>query len=306
VPSSIVDRLLSYVDEHHPRSRRGIAEARARSPERFDCYADLFLGWAFQALGEQALARTVDAFVQFSGDVNLAQARYESDGCYPHKSYAECCETVYNEREAMDDYLWGVYLTNFLWPHHMEISMFYEDRFLKRLAPDARIVEIAPGHGGWGLFALHCLPAARLAGYDISPSSVRIAQSLAVAAGSAQRVTYHQRDARNLLEGPGGTADACVCNFLIEHLEDPHVLLEVVRHILNAGGCAFMSGALTAAQIDHIYEFRRESELVLLAEAHGMRVLETLSVNPERTLRNARFVPRSMSLILQKRQHEFW
>jgi 2-polyprenyl-3-methyl-5-hydroxy-6-metoxy-1,4-benzoquinol methylase len=297
---------LSYVDEQHPRSSRAIAEARARAPERFDQYAELFLGWAYRALGEQALSRTVNAFVQFSGDVNLAQARYEAEGHYPHKSYAECYETVYGEPETMDDYLWGVYLTNFLWPHHMDISMFFEDRFLTRLAPDARIVEIAPGHGGWGLLALHRLPAATLSAYDVSPSSIRIARSLAAAAGSAQRAEYQQHDARDLLRAPGGTADACLCNFLIEHLEDPHVLLEVVHHVLAPRGLAFLSGALTAAQIDHIYEFRRESELVLLAEEHGLRALETISVNPDRTLRNARLVPRSMSLVLQKRRNEVW
>ncbi len=303
---ALVDRLLSYVEEHHPRSRRAIGEARAKAPERFDRYANLFLGWAFQALGEQALSRTVDAFVEFSGDVNLAQARYEADGHYQNKSYAECYDAVYNERETMDDYLWGVYLTNFLWPHHMDISIFYEDRFLRRLPPRAHIVEIAPGHGGWGLFALHHLPSATLSAFDISPSSIRIARSLAVAAGSAERAEYHEEDARKLLSGPAERADACVCNFLIEHLEDPHVLLEVVQHLLTANGIAFLSGALTAAQVDHIYEFRRESELVLLAEQHGLRVLETLSVNPDRTLQNARFVPRSMSLVVQKRHNDIW
>jgi hypothetical protein len=50
--------------------------------------------------------------------------------------------------------------------------------------------------------------------------------------------------------------------------------------------------------VDHIFEFRRESELVKMCEDHGLRVLETLSVNPRRTLPKARFVPRSMGLIL--------
>ena len=66
------------------------------------------------------------------------------------------------------------------------------------------------------------------------------------------------------------------------------------------GGCFFVTGALTAAQIDHIYEFRHESELVSLAEDCGLRVLETLSTNPARLLPGARFVPRSMALLVQK------
>jgi hypothetical protein len=66
------------------------------------------------------------------------------------------------------------------------------------------------------------------------------------------------------------------------------------------GGRAFVTGALTAAQIDHIYEFRHESELVQMAELTGLRVLQTCSTNPRRTLPRARFVPRSMALLLEK------
>ena len=72
------------------------------------------------------------------------------------------------------------------------------------------------------------------------------------------------------------------------------------------GGKAFLTGALTAAQIDHIYEFRYESEFVALAEHHGFRVLEMRSAGPTRTLRGARFLPRSAALILQKRVYDNW
>ncbi len=64
--------------------------------------------------------------------------------------------------------------------------------------------------------------------------------------------------------------------------------------------CAFITGVLTAAQIDHIYEFREESELVRMCELNGLRVLETLSASPRRTLPKARFLARSMALLVQK------
>ena len=99
---------------------------------------------------------------------------------------------------------------------------------------------------------------------------------------------------------PKQCAHASVCCFLIEHLEKPEKLFEVIHHLLRPGALAFLTGALTAAQIDHIYEFRRESELVRMAEASGLRVIETLSANPKRLLPKARFVPRSMALLLQK------
>jgi SAM-dependent methyltransferase len=296
--------LVAYVRENHPRSLAGVEEARRLDPARFDGYAELLLGWAERALGERAVARTVDAFVRFSSDVNLAQGRYELSGAYEHRSYREVYDAVYGDRETMDDYLWGVYLTNFLWVHHLELSAFFEERFVARLPERAALIELAPGHGGWGLVALHRRAGARLAGFDISPSSIEIARSLAAASGLADRASYELRDALELTAHPAGVADACICNFLVEHLEEPARLFEVIHHLLAPGGRAFISGALTAAQVDHIYEFRHESELVQLAEQHGMRVLETRSVQPQRTLPRARFVPRSMSLIVQRRTRE--
>ena len=296
--------MLDYVRARHPRSRKGIEEARAIDPARFDGYADLLLGWASRVLGELAIQRTVDAFVQFSTDVNLAQARYEATGHYENASYQECFDSVYNDKETMDDYLWGVYLTNFAWAHHLEISRFFEERFVAKLPDRAALIEIAPGHGGWGLLALHRRPTTRLVGFDISPSAIEIARSLAGAAGLDDRARYELRDALALDSLPAASASACICNFLVEHLEQPARLFEVIDHLLEPGGKAFLSGALTAAQIDHIHEFRHESELVLLAETHGMRVLETLSVQPQRTLPGARFLPRSMSLVMQKRTTE--
>jgi ubiquinone/menaquinone biosynthesis C-methylase UbiE len=301
-----LDRLLAYVETAHPRSLKGVQEARAVDPIAFDRCANVFLTWALDALGEGGIERATDAFARFSNDVNFSQARYEASGSYENKSYQEVRAAVYDQQDVMTDYLWGVYLTNFLWAHHMDLMLFYEQRFLKRQSAEARLVEIAPGHGGWGLWALHHLRQARLNGFDISPSSITIANSLAKASGSADRTSYELCNALDLLRRPSPSAHACICCFLVEHLENPPELLKTIEHVLAPGGTVFFTGALTAAQVDHIYEFRRESELVLLAEQHGFRVLETCSVAPARTLPRAALLPRSMALILQKRQRQDW
>ena len=298
--SAHVQSLLAYVDQRYPQCRQGITEAMQVDAERFSSMVETALGWLIKARGLEAIERSVDDFVQFTTSVNLAQVRYESTGSYEHSSFAEVYRNHYSQDDQMQGYLWGIFLTNFLWAHHMEICLQYHDRFLSALQGDARIVELAPGHGAWGVAALDRLPGARLSGYDISPSSIQIAAAVAQAAGVQDRASYELRDALELGQMDADSADACICCFLIEHLEQPDKLFGVIRHLLRAGGRAFVTGALTAAQVDHIYEFRRESELIVLAEAQGLRVLESLSVNPKRLLPKARFVPRSMSLVLHK------
>ncbi len=272
----------------------------------FDRIAGTCLRWCELALGVDALPKAADAFARFSSDVNLAQGRYELAGHYEHKSYEDCRRAVYDSPETMSDYLWGVYLTNFLWAHHLELLLFFERRFLPRLIGKDRIIEIAPGHGGWGLQALHRTAGLRLEGHDISATSVEIASRLAAAAGLSGQARYRQGDALDLRDLPSPAADACICCFLVEHLEQPALLLESMAHVLAEGGVAFFTGALTAAQVDHIHEFRRESELVLMAERAGFRVLEALSVAPGRRLQRARFLPRSMALLLQKKSNADW
>ena len=295
-----VDHLKAYIAQRYPQFRKGIDESIANGPERFNEIADMYLGWLLLARGEKGIEQAVDAFVQFTTDVNLAQARYEADGHYQYQSFEEVNEIHYSQDSEMQGYLWGIYLTNFLWAHHLEICFFFRDRFLERISGANELIEIAPGHGGWGAWALHVLEKATLRGFDISPTSIQIASSVTRAAGMEARVQYEERDALELTELDEECADAGITSFLIEHLEDPAQLFRVVSHVLRPGGIFFVTGALTAAQIDHIYEFHNESELVAMAEDSGLRVLETLSTNPKRLFPRARFVPRSMALLVQK------
>lgn len=298
------DTLLEYVRDRHPRSLRGIQEARAVSPARFDEIAEMYLGWLLAARGPDAIQPAVEAFVGFTAEVNIAQCHYEADGHYANKSFAEVYENHYSQNETMSDYLWGIYLTNFLWAHHLEICLFFRDTVISKFSEAAQLVEIAPGHGGWGAWALHCLPRARLRGFDISPESINIANSVSKAAGIHDRTSYEERNCLDLGQVEPEIADGLICSFLVEHLEQPAQLFRVINHLLKPHSFGFVTGALTAAQVDHIFEFRYESELIRLCEENGLRVVASLSVGPKRTFPKANFLPRSMALLVQKRIHD--
>ena len=226
---SRVEQLITYVSTRHPRSLPGVLEARAVAPERFDEIANLLLSWSVDAFGSLAIEDMVDSFVRFSMDVNFAQARYEALGQYEHKSFDECRASVYSQDDAMDDYLSGIYLTNFLWAHHFDLALMFADRFVASIQGARRIVEIAPGHGGWGVFGLHMLPTALLSGFDISPKSIEMATALSAAAGVGSRASYELQNAMDLDTRALELADACICSFLIEHLEQPDALLRSCR-----------------------------------------------------------------------------
>ena len=91
------------------------------------------------------------------------------------------------------------------------------------------------------------------------------------------------------------------CFFLLEHLEDPGKFLADFATSLRQGALAFVTLALTAAQTDHIYEFKCVSEGILIAEAAGFELIECRVAQPKRLMPGARFVPRVQAMILRKK-----
>ena len=293
-----VDQLLSYMDQNHPRLIASVREAEQVDPAWFRRVTNQLLDWSIGVIGDGGIQTVADGYAQFNSDVNWAQGRYEAAGEYENKSYAEVYESHYNQKETMEAYLWGVCFANVLRPHHVELGVHWETRFLSRLQPGASIIEIAPGHGAWGLLALDHVSGSSLRGFDISETSIATSKAMARVAGFSDRTSYELRDALDLESLESQCADAVICSFVLEHLEQPEKIFAAVRHLLRPNGLAFVTGGLESAQVDHIYEFHRESELVLMAESQGCRVLETASFHPSRGLRNARFLPRSMTLLV--------
>ena len=139
---------------------------------------------------------------------------------------------------------------------------------------------------------------------DISRTTVDLTQKFMQVTGFGDRVSIRCEDA---LTFQGNVKyDAGISCFLLEHLETPGKLLSNLCANLHPGGKVFISTALTAAESDHIFEFKRESEVILLCEQAGFRVLSTLSVAPVRGTSGEKYLPRSMALILQKRRGDLW
>jgi hypothetical protein len=100
--------------------------------------------------------------------------------------------------------------------------------------------------------------------------------------------------------GSGGRYQGIVSAMLAEHLPAPDTLFRAIARQLEPDGLAFVSAALESAQRDHVFEFHRESELLVLAEAAGLRasrlVSDASAVGP-----GSRFLPRAAAMILRAR-----
>lgn len=293
----IVARLYEVIESSYPMMLAGVREAHQADAAIVDEYFPISLSWMRDAFGDEALQKIADGYAFFTTEVNMAQIRYEKTGKYAASSFSECNRLIYQNQAYMTHYYWGVYAILFCWSHYVELMRFYMDRFVGNIA-GGRILEVAPGHGTWGLLAAHVAREAELHGIDISPTFLDFAPRVAKAAGMSGRCHYKCADATSTAAGTD--YDHAICCFMLEHLEDPAAFLRSLAPQLRVRGRAFVTLALTAAQPDHIYEFKEEFEALEMAEKAGFRVVESICLQPRRLLPNARYVPRIQGMILEK------
>ncbi|WP_237559941.1 class I SAM-dependent methyltransferase [Desulfohalovibrio reitneri] len=300
-----LERLMEEFEQRNFMAFKSVSANRERNKQTFDELGGRMAAWAEHHLGDDWIATLCDGYKFFTTNANRHQTLYERDGRYANTDFASVHECTYDDPCFMRNYHWGVYLTTVFWEHHLHIYELYRDAFLPRLEEESgHILELGCGSGIWGLLALERLPGWSLTGVDISRTSAEQAQTFSAKSGLEGRAQYVVGDALTYV--PREPGDACVSCFLAEHLEQPRVLFERVAAALKEGGHAFMTVALTAAEVDHIFEMRRESEPVLMAEDAGLRLVNAFSASPRNYPRERSFLPRSMALVLQKRGNEIW
>ena len=303
--TEIVDEFADYVKAKHPISYRTIVENRAQNELIFDELASRLLYWSKNYLGDSYLKVLMGGYSAFSKHVVRYQNEYEKNGEYNNLSYDRSFDEVYDNSDFMNLYHWGVFMTNFCWPHHLKIYEFFDRVFLRSITGESpRILDLGSGSGIWSMLTASAMADARVTSVDISETSISLARGMVEANGLGSRIDVTLGDA--IAADYEQKFDAAISCILLEHLTEPNTLLESLARNVKQHGLAFLTAALTAAQLDHIFEFRRESEVIGLAEEAGFRVLGTLSSGPLNYPVERRFLPRTMALVLQKRANETW
>lgn len=207
-------------------------------------------------------AAAIKGYAAFAMASLRFQARFEKSGEYDFKTYAEAASEVYhNEAYMHAEYLPGLFLSHYLWPHHYRQIQFFENAFIVplKIAGADRFLEVGVGTGLYSRIALQRLPSVAGRGIDISPSSLRFAQRQVDAFGLSDRYAVAIEDVTT--ETPSSSADALICVEVLEHLESPVDFLRALRRVLKPGGKAFVTAALNAAHADHIYLYRHAGDV---------------------------------------------
>jgi 2-polyprenyl-3-methyl-5-hydroxy-6-metoxy-1,4-benzoquinol methylase len=240
IGGGLVDRHLAADDPAWVQAERALGYLRAKHPGGLD--------------------DVLEAFAIVSMDFLRLQARFMKTRRYARSDSSELVSDLYADDEKMSGYyLDGLAMTYVLWPNHARMIASFMDDFVPRLAAGARVVEVGVGHGLMAAMLFEAVPDLRYVGVDISPSSLHYAGSALSGLGvPADRWSMVSADALagNLAGLAGGNGfDGLVCCEVLEHVDEPQLLLANLAASLRPGGVGFMSTVANMEAEDHVYLF---------------------------------------------------
>lgn len=190
-------------------------------------------------------------FIMLSEEFVMLQMELDRTGRYRYSSFDEVRSIVYDNPEVMNGrYLNGLFLSQAFWVNHTTIHRYFVEAFCSGLPPAGTILEIPSGTGIYIAEFARLNPGWTATAMDLSASSVAFSREIARLNGAAS-VTVSRQDVFDLPDG--ARYDRIICGELLEHLEDPVALLRRLRALIAERGKLFVTTAIWAASIDHIY-----------------------------------------------------
>ncbi|GAB6037589.1 class I SAM-dependent methyltransferase [Fundidesulfovibrio butyratiphilus] len=194
-------------------------------------------------------AYVADAYLKICKDMLRQQMLFKRAGVYSCTDSKHAFENVYSSETEMASYMYGLALSQFLWPNHYAIFKFFKQTC--RLHSNAtRYLEIGPGHGVYLAEAMNIFKNTAFSAVDISPVSLRISKEVVDHFTRGKECDFIVNDVRNF---SGEAYDfLCMCEVL-EHLDETIPLLEKLYSMTAENGRVFITTCANCPAVDHTY-----------------------------------------------------
>ena len=227
----------------------------------------------FHEARDEDWAGPIEGYARFTFDAAKSQRAFEKTGEYSGGSNQTLQENLYSDPVFMfRNYLPGLFVSFYLWPHHFRLIEYYRSVIVPRLA-EANLetfCEVGVGTGIYSRETLRALPGLRGTGFDLSDHSLTFAQQVMERSGVGGRYNTMKR---NILVEPPAPFDYLICQEVLEHLDDPGEFSRALFTMVKPGGWAYITAAITAGHTDHVYVYREPSDARAHVEEAGFDVL---------------------------------
>ena len=234
-------------------------------------------------------------------DILREQIYFKRHSRYRYSRFDEISQSVYFNDDYMNRYMTGLALTSFLWPNHIAIRSFFSEKLPKNMS--GSYLEIGPGHGFYMMMAMRDTSYSRFLGIDISPASVDLTNRILCDSTFGSFSDYEIVEKDFLNWSTDQKFNAVVMGEVLEHVESPTNFLKKINEFANENAFIYVTTAINAPAIDHIYLYRSENEVEEHILSGGFRIKERLlypyyGTTLEKSKENS--LPINIALILEK------
>ncbi|MBF0474266.1 MAG: class I SAM-dependent methyltransferase [Deltaproteobacteria bacterium] len=214
----------------------------------------------------------VDSYLTMCREILQEQTRFLRTGKYSRQTAAEAYADIYSSEKEMTAYLYGIALSQFLWPNHYAMYDFFCTQS-RNLTDIRAILEIGPGHGLFLAQSIANFPKADFTAVDISPASARMAETIIKYFTGYTGCRFLVQDVNELGDG---SFDYVVMGEVLEHLDDPMTILQKIHGLLTTGGRFFLTTCANCPVKDHVYLYDSVAQIRQQIMAAGFAVVSDL------------------------------
>jgi 2-polyprenyl-3-methyl-5-hydroxy-6-metoxy-1,4-benzoquinol methylase len=207
--------------------------------------------------------KKVHTLIDFSLEFLRLQIKLEKTGKYLFSSFAEVEDNAYHQTQGKlfgPWYTWALYFSQFFWVTHYRVFDFFLKEFVGKTGIRGNVLEVPTGTGLFIANFLSRKPDWQGTGVDLADSSLDFTrQTLSSYYISASQINLIKENIYKF--NTNKKFDRIMCGEFLEHLEDPLGVLKKMYSLLNDDGEVFITVAVWAAMIDHIYLYKSAQEV---------------------------------------------
>lgn len=270
--------LIGDIESRWPEHRNYLNKSFAgRSPEVSavsELISSIVRKLAYDVPG--GIGKLCDDYRFLCEDIVLPEELYfRRHGTYRLTSFEDANRECYANPEFMNRYMNGLLVSNIVWDNHAHAIAYFVHRYLPKLKIKTRHLEIGPGHGIFLYFASQSDRVDSIAGWDVSPTSIRNTRHALATLGVTRPIDLRLQNLFDVgAADPGGKFDSIVMSEILEHLEDPVAALRAATEWLCPGGLLWINVPANSPAPDHIFLFENLEHAASLAQKAGLEVVD--------------------------------
>lgn len=269
----VFNKFVQNIFLKSPMQKKRILKHFAKRDDLFWQRAEKFAKGFMNYLTEVRITidDAVDAYLKVCKDMLVEQTRFARTGVYSCQSANEVDKTVYSNQDVMSYHMYGIAISQFLWPNHYAIYDFFCQEVAKIEDLVQSYLEIGAGHGLFLSKSLETFKNASFSIIDISEFSINMARKIIhYMSKYSDKVQFHHQDVMTF--DYKLTFDFITMGEVLEHVENPKSLLDKLYKLLKPKGWAYISTCCNCPAIDHVYLFKNVKEIRILFREVGFHI----------------------------------